>query len=233
MVMTADATPPRPPAVEHRRPTRACAPAENDTRRAIRTAALDLAMEVGPRATVDGSPLTRRSPHVLQLLRAQGGCAGDGLRRRRAPSAPSHVERPADESPLHAIRAVITETDLFSVMNSTVSGPRPHDGGAGSRPLARRLSQREDGEPPGGVGRHANGRRPAKDPRPALIVGSPVPRCAWRSTAGQPTAPAAVRSDQRRVRPVGERALTDGGVGGQAATDPDRRHDREDGAARG
>ena len=87
---------------------------------------------------------------------------------------PLIVERPADESPLHAIRAVITETDLFSVMNSDRERTLARQRLVAQHPvlLARQLSLNAKMESllAESVGMRM-GVDPAKDPRPALIAG--------------------------------------------------------------
>lgn len=92
-----------------------------ETRRIIRRVALDLALELGvENLTVeaiahaaDVSPRTffNYFAHKEDALVTDAAAAAVALR-------PDIVARPADESPLHAIRVVITENDPFSLMNA-------------------------------------------------------------------------------------------------------------------
>lgn len=92
-----------------------------DTRRAIRQVALDLATENGLEAlTVEaiahGAGISPRTffnyfSHKEDALVTDAAAAAASLH-------PQIVARPAEESPLHAIRAVIAENDLFSLMNT-------------------------------------------------------------------------------------------------------------------
>lgn len=91
------------------------------TRRQIRTVALDLAIEGGlenvtVEAIVDRAGISRRTffnyfDHKDDALVTDASSFADALCREI-------IERPADESPLHAIRAVITERDIFALMNT-------------------------------------------------------------------------------------------------------------------
>lgn len=91
------------------------------TRRHIRTVALDLALEGGvENATVDAivhrAGVSRRTffnyfDHKDDALVTDTATVSDALRREI-------IARPAEESPLHAIRAVVTERDIFALMNT-------------------------------------------------------------------------------------------------------------------
>ncbi|GAA4516373.1 TetR/AcrR family transcriptional regulator [Brevibacterium yomogidense] len=92
-----------------------------DTRRTIRQVALDLATENGLEAlTVEaiahGAGISPRTffnyfSHKEDALVTDAAAAAAALH-------PQIVARPAEESPLHAIRAVIAENDIFSLMNT-------------------------------------------------------------------------------------------------------------------
>ena len=92
-----------------------------ETRRTIRRVALDLATEHGleeltVEAISQGADISPRTffnyfSHKEDALVTDAAAAAKTLHSEI-------VARPADESPLHAIRAVITEHDLFSLMNT-------------------------------------------------------------------------------------------------------------------
>ncbi len=92
-----------------------------ETRRIIRAAALDLAIEDGLEnltidAIVDRAGIARRTffnyfDHKEDALVADTTAAAEAVRGEV-------VARPAEESPLHAIRAVITQRDIFALMNT-------------------------------------------------------------------------------------------------------------------
>lgn len=92
-----------------------------ETRRLIRRVALDLATEHGleeltVEAIAHGADISPRTffnyfSHKEDALVTDADAAAEALHSEI-------VARPADESPLHAIRAVITEKDLFSLMNT-------------------------------------------------------------------------------------------------------------------
>ena len=180
--MTADATPSptpasTPPSDSPQSDTGLRARKKNDTRRAIRTAALDLAVEVGLDAlTVDGiAARAQISPRTFfnYFAHKEDALVMDSAAGART-LQPLIVERPAEESPLHAIRAVITETDLFSVMNSDRERTLARQRLVAQHPvlLARQLSLNAKMESllAESVGMRM-GVDPAKDPRPALIAG--------------------------------------------------------------
>ena len=178
--MTADATPSPAPDPQSEAPqtdTGLRARKKNDTRRAIRTAALDLAVEVGLDAlTVDGiAARAQVSPRTFfnYFAHKEDALVMDSAAGART-LQPLIVDRPAEESPLHAIRAVITETDLFSVMNSDRERTLARQRLVAQHPvlLARQLSlnARMENLLAESVGTRM-GVDPAKDPRPALIAG--------------------------------------------------------------
>lgn len=92
-----------------------------ETRRLIRSVALDLMIEGGlenvtVEAIVDRAGVSRRTffnyfDRKEDALVADASAAADTLRRKI-------IERPADETPLHAIRAVVTELDIFALMDT-------------------------------------------------------------------------------------------------------------------
>lgn len=92
-----------------------------ETRRVIRRVALDLATEHGleeltVEAIAQGADISPRTffnyfSHKEDALVTDAAAAAKALHSEI-------VARPSDESPLHAIRAVITEHDLFSLMNT-------------------------------------------------------------------------------------------------------------------
>lgn len=92
-----------------------------ETRRLIRTVALDLAIEGGlenvtVEAIVDRAGVSRRTffnyfEHKDDALVTDAAAAAEALRREI-------IARPAEESPLHAIRAVIADRDIFALMNT-------------------------------------------------------------------------------------------------------------------
>jgi AcrR family transcriptional regulator len=178
--MTADATPSPGPVPQSDAPqtdTGLRARKKNDTRRAIRTAALDLAVEVGLDAlTVDEiAARAQVSPRTFfnYFAHKEDALVMDAAAGART-LQPLIVGRPADESPLHAIRAVITETDLFSVMNSDRERTLARQRLVAQHPvlLARQLSLNAQMENLLAVSVATRmGVDPAMDPRPAHIGG--------------------------------------------------------------
>lgn len=148
-----------------------------DTRRAIRSAALDLAQEVGldtltvediaRRAEISPRTFFNYFPHKEDALVVDSATAARSLQ-------PLIAARPATESPLQAIRAVFSETDLFSIMNSDRSRTLARRKLAQQHPvlLARQLSLNARMER---LLAEAFAERlgvdPDTDPRPALIAG--------------------------------------------------------------
>src|SRR5699024_8948930 len=92
-----------------------------ETRRLIRRVALDLASEKGleeltVEAIAQGAGISPRTffnyfSHKEDALVTDAAAAAAALH-------PQIVARPAEESPLHAIRAVIADNDIFSLMNT-------------------------------------------------------------------------------------------------------------------
>ncbi|SLM92510.1 acyl-CoA-like ligand-binding transcription factor [Brevibacterium yomogidense] len=148
-----------------------------ETRRMIRRVALDLAMEHGleeltVEAIAQAAEISPRTffnyfSHKEDALVTDAAAAASALH-------PAIVARPAEESPLHAIRAVITEHDLFSLMNTDRD-----------RTLARqKLVQQHPTLTSRQLGQHALmeqalrdavaerlGTDPESDLRPALVAG--------------------------------------------------------------
>lgn len=92
-----------------------------DTRRTIRQVALDLATEGGlealtVEAIADGAGISPRT-FFNYFSRKEDALVTDAA-AAAATLHPQIVARPADESPLHAIREVLAENDLFSLMNT-------------------------------------------------------------------------------------------------------------------
>ena len=150
---------------------------KNDTRRAIRSAALDLAVDVGLDAlTVED--IARRaevSPRTFfnYFRHKEDALVMDSVAGART-LHPLIVQRPAHETPLQAIRTVITESDLFSVMNSDRARTLARQRLLAEHPvlLARQLSLNSQME---ALLAEAVGERlgvdPTDDPRPALVAG--------------------------------------------------------------
>lgn len=94
---------------------------KRETKRLIRRVALDLALEHGVEnltvgSIAQGAEISPRTffnyfDHKDDALVTDSTVAAESLRHRI-------IARPAEESPLHAIRAAIAETDVFTLMNT-------------------------------------------------------------------------------------------------------------------
>lgn len=148
-----------------------------ETRRLIRRVALDLASEKGleeltVEAIAQGAGISPRTffnyfSHKEDALVTDAAAAAEALR-------PEIVARPAEESPLHAIRAVVTEYDLFSLMNTDRDRTRARQKLVQQHPslLTRQLAQHALVEQAlAGAIAQRLGVDPAADLRPALVAG--------------------------------------------------------------